>query len=889
MIEPYLFQHFFYNSPNAFFFTKSDGTIIDANKAASEIFKYSTAEIIDKGRDGLFKINNLNNVLSTRVDHESIKIEATGIRKDGTEFPVEIFSWLLNEDNNTYVANLIVDISQKKENINHIEMLYLLSVDMIGIANNGRFLSINPAGTAILGYEQEELLALNFLELIHPDDLQKSKEEKEKVIKGEHSMYFTNRYKCKNGDYKWLEWNTFFKENKTYFVARDVTAIMKQQEHFKLLESVVNHANDGVVITKAEPYELPGPEIVFVNDATLRQTGYLREEVLGKTPRIFQGEKTDRNELNRLKESLKKLESCEIEVINYKKDGDEFWVNISVFPLTDDNGVLTHWVSVQKNVTERKNIEKELVKSNRINQFTSKVNELVLRAKTKEEILDNIPKIAVEIGGFEFVWFTKPVIETGNLKTISYAGNEAGYIEFIQTKISEQSTPFGKGPAGRAYRNKKYYYSNDIGNQLNMSHVSEEAVNRGFRSCIAIPVLIKEEVKYIINLYNTQINYFNNEEIGLLENLADNIAFALDALYNKNKREETEVSLNKLSMAIEQSSFTVVISNMSGEIEYVNTAGINLTGYSQDELIGKKSSVFKTGYTSREEYEQLWNTITNGKTWNGVFCNKKKNGELYWESAVISPVFNAEGIITNFIAVKEDISERKKNEAELLKLNQELQSLSSYLITVREEERKHIAKEIHDELGQTLTLLKLDISWVLSHLDFDKGILTERLQQIKKLTDETVQTSRRLYNYIYPQMIDDIGLIETIRWHSKSYLKNQHIVLDIWSNFTNDTLIKDTNTCLVLFRVYQETFTNILRYAAANKVVMEINIEDRYVIMIIKDNGVGFNVEEVDTKLHHGILGMRERVKALNGTITIESELGKGTTTNVRIPIVKEV
>jgi len=306
-------------------------------------------------------------------------------------------------------------------------------------------------------------------------------------------------------------------------------------------------------------------------------------------------------------------------------------------------------------------------------------------------------------------------------------------------------------------------------------------------------------------------------------------------------------------------------------------------------LIGQSSSVFKTGYTSRDEYEHLWNTIKNGKPWHGVFCNKKKNGEYYWEAAVISPVINKDGIITNFIAVKEDISERKKNDAELLKLNQELQSLSSHLITVREEERKHIAKEIHDELGQTLTLLKLDISWVLTHLDLDKSILTERLQQIKKLTEETVQTSRRLYNYIYPQMIDDIGLIETIKWHSKSFLNNQKIALDIWSNFANDTLIKDAKTCLVLFRIYQESFTNILRYAAANKVVLEINIEDQHVIMIIKDNGVGFNVEEVDTKLHHGILGMRERVKALNGTITIESELGKGTTTSVWIPIVKEV
>ena len=883
-----IFTHFFYNSPSAFFFTKPDGSIINANESICTMFQYKESEIIEKGRDGLFKIDHLNNVLNSKIEDGSIKIEATGIKKDGTSFPVDIFSWLIKgADGSNYNANFVIDISVRKDNINQIEMLYMLSIDMTGIARNGRFLTINPAATDILGYNEEELLALNFLELIHPEDLLKSIEEKNKVINGQSSMYFTNRYKCKNGEYKWLEWNTNFIDDKTYFVARDVSTIMIEQERSRLLESVVNHANDGVVITKAEPFELPGPEIVFVNNALLLQSGFTHEELIGNNPRVFQGEKTDKKELMRLKEALKRKVSCEIEVINYKKSGEEFWVNISVFPLTDDNGLLTHWVSIQKNVTERKKTEEALVKSNRINLFTSEVNELILKATSEEDIINKIPEIAVAVGKFEFVWFTKPDKVNKGFKTLSFAGNEAGYTSFTSPLLSIMDIPYGNGPTGRAYRNKKYYYSNDIENDSNMLPWKEEALKRGFLSVISVPVIINEEAKYIINFYTCQVNYFNTDEIRLLENLADNIAFSLNALYNKKKREETEISLTKLSMAIEQSSFTVVISNTNGEIEYVNNAGIKLTGYSHEELIGQKSSVFKTGYTSREEYEHLWNTIKNGKTWNGIFCNKKKNGELFWESAVISPVFNTEGNITNFIAVKEDISERKKNEAELLKLNEELQSLSTHLITVREEERKHIAKEIHDELGQTLTLLKLDISWIISHLDTDKNTLTERLQQIKKLTDETVQTSRRLYNYIYPQMIDDIGLIETIQWHSKSYLNNQNIDLEIWHNFTVDTLIKDTNTCLVLFRIYQESFTNILRYADADKVAIEINIEeDQHVVMIIKDNGVGFIVDEVDTKLHHGILGMRERVKALKGSISIESKPGEGTTTRVRLPII---
>ena len=134
-------------------------------------------------------------------------------------------------------------------------------------------------------------------------------------------------------------------------------------------------------------------------------------------------------------------------------------------------------------------------------------------------------------------------------------------------------------------------------------------------------------------------------------------------------------------------------------------------------------------------------------------------------------------------------------------------------------------------------------------------------------------------------MLDDIGLISTIRWHSKSYIENQNIAIKIHSNIDTEKITPDHTICLTLFRVYQETFTNILRYAKASKVTIEVNVEDNNVLMAIVDNGIGFEIDKVDTKLHHGLLGMRERVKALNGTILLESSLGNGTSTTVKIPM----
>ena len=1009
MINNDVFNQLFQQSPTAFFHTQLNGRILNANPVACTLMGYSLSEIIEKRSDQLFIINHLRKELNTRYDNGSIKLEAVGIKKDGTHFPVEIFSWMVKgTDGETYCANIVVDISERIISDAQIETLYNLSNDLMGVIKDACFVKVNPAANTLLGYEEEELINKNFIDLIHPFDKIKTTEERNNIMKGENSKYFINRFKCKNGDYKWMEWNTTVSNENTYFIARDVSAEIKEQEQLKLLESVIANANDVVIITEAEPYLKPGPKIVFVNDAAVHYTGYSREEMIGNTPRMFQGEKTDRKELDKMVEALKKWQPVEIEVINYKKNGEEFWVNISVFPIANETGWFTHWVSIQKDVTERKNAEVALAKSNRTNQFASRLNELVLKAKTREEILDNIPDIAVKIGGFEFVWLTKPDIESGNLKTISYAGNENGYIQYAQTKIAEQDIPFGNGPAGIAYRTQKAFWNNNIVADNSLLPVKEGALKRGFKSAIAIPVIIKEEVKYIINLYATEINYFNDEEIHLLESVANNISYSLDSLYNVAKRKQVESTNINLYQAIEQSASSVEITNTKGEIEYVNNAFIKLTGYSKEEVIGKNPSILSSGYTTKLEYQQLWDTISIGNVWQGIFCNKKKNGHYYWEAATISPVHNEEGIITNYVAVKEDItskrameeeqfllnniiqksnaaiilseidnriifmndaarkmlnialdedvkllsttdlhtiktneiientampkllkndewegevevkrrdgslfpaimikklhrndknkpryksisivniSERKANESMLISLNEELLSLSRHMVAVREEERKQIAKDIHDELGQNLTSLSLDISWIIKHLDLDKEKLLNRAEQIKTIATETISTSRRLYNSIYPQMLEDVGLVESIRWHSRSYIKDRGIHVEIWSTLEDAAYIGDSSINLVLFRVYQETFTNILRYANASKVEVEINLEDNHILMTIVDNGIGFEPEKVDTKLHHGLLGMRERVHHIKGSVFINSKLGVGTTTTVKVPV----
>jgi len=186
----------------------------------------------------------------------------------------------------------------------------------------------------------------------------------------------------------------------------------------------------------------------------------------------------------------------------------------------------------------------------------------------------------------------------------------------------------------------------------------------------------------------------------LLDKLSRFISSTLNSLGDSDQRRNNteykhlEGQLKTLSIAVEQSPSTIVVTDTSGRIEYVNPKFTQLTGYTYEEAIGQNPHILKTDKTPPGVYECLWKTITSGKEWRGEFCNKKKNGEFYWESASISPVKNGEGTITHFVAVKEDITERKQMEEKLKLFNEYLEQR----VTMRTEELREknvdLVKEI---------------------------------------------------------------------------------------------------------------------------------------------------------------------------------------------------
>lgn len=214
----------------------------------------------------------------------------------------------------------------------------------------------------------------------------------------------------------------------------------------------------------------------------------------------------------------------------------------------------------------------------------------------------------------------------------------------------------------------------------------------------------------------------------------------------------------------------------------------------------------------------------------------------------------------------------------------QLRELSDHLLNIRETERTRISREIHDELGQQLTILKMDLSWLNQKLKkySDPGVLQKTGDALKVL-NETIKSVRRIATELRPSMLDDLGLIEAMEWQSKEFEKRSGIKI----LFESDTPCApvDNDVATSLFRIYQEGLTNIARHANAKTVFSILQVMDKQVTLTIADDGAGFDMETLTIKKTLGLLGMKERALMMGGRFDIKSKPGEGTTIVVAIAL----
>lgn len=231
----------------------------------------------------------------------------------------------------------------------------------------------------------------------------------------------------------------------------------------------------------------------------------------------------------------------------------------------------------------------------------------------------------------------------------------------------------------------------------------------------------------------------------------------------------------------------------------------------------------------------------------------------------------------------QDISERKKYEKELKSSSEKLRELYNSLQNVREEERKHIAREIHDELGQQLTGLKMDIYSIYRSLKTDDDNINAKMQATLGLIDQSMSSVRKIAMELRPSILDDLGLVAALEWQAEEFEKRSLIKVNFSSSITE--LVVEPNTAIALFRIFQELLTNVGRHSEAGKVNVFVYIEESRLFLRVGDNGKGFDPEAAEAKKTLGLTGIRERVNLISGTYSVETSAGKGTRVLVSVPI----
>ncbi|MGE5467535.1 MAG: PAS domain S-box protein [Ignavibacteria bacterium] len=327
-----------------------------------------------------------------------------------------------------------------------------------------------------------------------------------------------------------------------------------------------------------------------------------------------------------------------------------------------------------------------------------------------------------------------------------------------------------------------------------------------------------------------------------------------------------------------------IVTDPNGTILWVNDAFCRIFGYERDEVIGKNPRILKSGRHSAEEYSEFWRQLTAAGHWRGELWNRRKTGEVFPEEISIQALRGADGRILRYISIFSDITERKRNDEELRRSQAQLQELTGFLQTAREEERTRIARELHDELGQALTVLRIDLSWLQGKCPKSEPAVINRLEGAYGLVERTVNAVRRISADLRPPMLDDLGLAAAIEHHVRGFAERTGIACELNMDREEFDLANDAAT--TLFRVVQEALTNAARHSGAKHVTIDIEEAEDGVHLVVADDGRGFDASAAPPGF--GLLGMRERVKMQGGRLAIESAPGAGTRVEAWLPIATE-
>jgi PAS domain S-box-containing protein len=837
------YRNLFENSVMGISQALPDGRLIRANTAYAKMYGFTGPEemISEAPHVGQLYVN-------PEIREEVLRIlKANGVmvpkeiavrRRDGSLFFVLVSAREIKDPNGKlqcYQAEHI-EITERRraeEALRESEEKYRTLVEKaneaISIAQDGVFTFVNSRMSTFLGVSVGDLEGKNFIDFVWPGDRELVMANYRKRSAGEFVKdSYDFRIIGAGGKLLWIflsaaaiQWKG---KPATLNLLTDITERKGTEEALKLSEEkyrdMVEQINEAIFSTDRKGI------ITYISPTIELLSGYKPEEMIGR----FIGEFLDPLFLPNIKKQFQKVMAGSIEPTDYRvkiKSGELRWVRSSSRSIMKENrtvgmrGALT-------DITERKRTEEALRRS---------------EEKWRSLVANSPDYIALHDRDGKYLFLNH-------------------YAEGFTEK-----DVVGK----RAY---------DF-----VSKESRENYSIVFEECIR--TMTRQNLEYIALGDNAVMRTYESSfvPIAIDENEIDVLVIARDITERKRAQAAMRESKEMLESIFSSSPDSITVTDINGRIILCNQATAHVHGFSSTEqLIGKSFYELVAEQDRQRAQEGMKQVKMDGAVKDVPFIGLKGDSGKFAGELSVSILKDSSGRPNGFVGITKDITERKQAEEQLRYAKEQVERFNQHLTEAIENERARISREIHDELGQSLTALKIDMNWMQSHV-IPKGEIETKLERMIDIVNSTIRNVQQIAADLRPDILEDLGLVPAIEWYCEEFEKRTGIRCE-----TNLEEIQSSNAQinLALFRVTQEALTNVARYSHATMVEVKLRQTGYILILEIIDNGIGMDKEIIDSNKSLGILGMRERIRQFNGSIDISSYKPQGTEVSVQIRMERE-
>ncbi|OYW31285.1 MAG: hypothetical protein B7Z47_01505 [Chthoniobacter sp. 12-60-6] len=767
----------------------------------------------------------------------------------------------------------------------------------------GTVLHINAYFCQITGYSENEMIGRSFASITHPDDVARKQELNQRLIDGKINDFIVEkRYLCKNGEVAWVENSVSVIRDEsgaalnTVVLCKDITESLRNQKQLRLLETCVAHLNDIVLITEAEPLHEPGPRILFVNDAFTRHTGYTRQETVGRSPRFLQGLETGRATLDRMHAALAEGRPVKEELINYKKDGSAFWVEIDMVAITDPHGRPTHFVAVQRDITARKEAEDLLRKSN-------------LRFERQHVALARM------IGGGvmqalhlepAFRLITEEIAHAMDVERVSIWRYDQTRSSIVCQMLFEAGAI--RHSSGLELHGTDYpaYFRAMAQHEI----ISADDARRDPRTCeftdrYLSPLGITSMLDAPLHVGGVLAGVLCLEQVGPPrtwspeeKSFATSLAHFISLVLAQWERRQVEDMLRQQASLLDKANDAILVRDLDHSITYWNKSAEALYGWTAEEALGRKVSELL--YTDAAQFEKRTEEVLAEGEWAGEIQQVTKAGADVTVEGRWTLVRDAEGRPKCILAINTNVTEQKRLEDQILR-SQRMESIGT------------LAGGIAHDLNNVLTPIMMSVD--LLNLRIKDAACRETLDTIASsarrgadMLNQVLSFARGMEGQKTPLKVSRL-LQDLARIVGDTFPKN--IQLRLHDELLADGIVSGDPTQIhqVLLNLCVNARDAMpaggtLTISAANVLIdaqyATMNIEARegpHIMISIEDDGVGiaqavlpkifdpfFTTKETGKGTGLGLSTSLAIMKSHGGFFRVYSELGEGSCFRVYLP-----